>query len=91
MWQIIHTSNHEIILGKAAATFSEKLTRKHTKASFFIVTCVQSRNHYGTIMALSSGPGAVVLHESFYVSLDEEQPNYYKLTRLPWPTEKRKH
>ena len=67
MCHIIHTSNLETILGKAATAFTEKLTRKHTKASFFqfIGSCVQSRNHYGTIMVLNCGPGAVVLHESF--------------------------
>ena len=65
MCHIIHMSNHEIILGKTAAIFTEKLTRKHTKASFFIVSCVQSRNHYGTIVVLSCGPRTVVLHVSF--------------------------
>ena len=70
MCHIIHTSNHETILGKAATTFTcfygETHKKTHKSLVFqFIGSCVQSRNHYGTIMVLNCGPGAVVLHESF--------------------------
>ena len=67
MCHIIHTSNLETILGKAATAFTEKLTRKHIKASFFqfIDNCLKSKNHYETIIVLNCCLRAVMLHESF--------------------------